>query len=210
MRIHSGEKIEKLIALRQKGYSIQELMESLQMPKTTVWHHVQNVKILPEYLALLKSKRGGSRKRKDIKIIEARSKSLELLSGKDRESILMFSMLYWAEGTKKAFQFINSDGRMIALWLDIVRNIIKIKDSEIRPILRIYTGMNKESCLRYWSKVTKFPKSKFIIRLNDGGKSGKVKYGMCRIEVKKSSNLLKLVLASIDQICIERNIQMSS
>ena len=95
---------------------------------------------------------------------------------------------------------------MIILWLNILLNIIGISDDRITPVMRIYSGMNKKVCLNYWSKITKFPKSKFVIRFNDGGKSGKTKYGMCRIEVKKSGDLLKLALSVIDEVCREYGI----
>lgn len=206
MRVHKIEKIEKLKALRQKGYSINELARELGIPKTTVWHHIQKIEVLPEYKKLLKSKRGGSKKLKESRLVEAKKISDKLLIGKNRELVVIFAMLYWAEGTKKAFQFINSDGRMINLYLYILRNVIGITDNQITPIMRIYTGMDKNLCLEYWSRVTRFSKSKFIIRINDGGASGRAKYGMCRIEVKKSGNLLKLVLSLINQICHEHGI----
>lgn len=206
MKVHTKDKIEKLKLLRQKGYSINELVLELKIPKTTIWHHIQKVEVLSQYLPALKSKRGGSKRRRETRLNEARVRASILLNGKDRELVTMFAMLYWVEGTKKAFQFINSDGRMIALWLKVLRDIVKVPDNQVVPVMRIYTGMDEKICLDYWSKITQFSKSKFIIRLNDGGKSGKTKYGMCRIEVKKSSNLLKLVLSLIDQICIERGI----
>ena len=206
MRIHTKDKIVKLKLLRRKGYSINDLVFELQIPKTTVWHHVHKIKLSQKYISIIKSKQGGSKKLRDSRLVEANIRSINLLKSSDRESILIFAMLYWAEGTKKAFQFINSDGRMIMLWLNILRNIIGVSDDKITPVMRIYTGMNKKVCLSYWSKITKFHRSKFIIRLNDGGKSGKTKYGMCRIDVKKSGNLLKLVLSMINQVCIEYDI----
>src|SRR6185503_20966286 len=112
MRVHTEDKIKKLKILRRKGYSINEIVFELKIPKTTVWHHIQKVKVPLEYLSLLRSRQGGSKKRKESKLFEAKIRSVNLLKSVDRESVLMFAMLYWAEGTKKnAFQFINSDGR---------------------------------------------------------------------------------------------------
>ena len=181
-------------------------MSELGIPKTTVWHHIRDVVVSPKYVTLLKSKRGGSKKRKELNISQANIYSKRILKGNNRELAVIFAMLYWAEGTKKAFQFINSDGRMVALWLKVLRDVIGVSNNQMNLIIRIYTGMDKKLCLAYWSKITGFHKSKFIVRLNDGGKSGKVKHGMCRIEVKKSGNFLKLVLSMIDQICAEYGI----
>jgi len=206
MRVHSVDKINELKLLREKGYSINEIVSKLHIPKTTVWHHIKKVIVLSKYLSVLKSKRGGSKIRKESRLLEAKIYSAKLLKSKDRESVLMFAMLYWAEGAKKRFQFINSDGRMIILWLSVLRDILKISNNDIVPVMRIFTGMNKIVCLKYWSKITEFPSSKFVVRYNDGGTSGRTKYGMCRIEVKKSGNLLKLVLAIINEVCMERDI----
>ena len=64
MKIHSSEKLKKLKKLRKKGYSINELVRELSIPKTTVWHHVHNIKIAPKYISLLRSKIGGSHQKK--------------------------------------------------------------------------------------------------------------------------------------------------
>src|SRR3989344_270756 len=195
MRVHSLDKINKIKSLRRRGYSINEIVSKLHIPKTTVWHHIQKVIVSSKYLSTLKSKRGGSKIRKELKLLEARLYSKDLLKSNNRESILLFAILYWAEGAKKSFQFINSDGRMVALWLAVLRGVLKVSDNDIVPVMRIFTGMNRASCLKYWSSITGLPSSRFIIRYNDGGTSGRTKYGMCKIEVKKSGDLLKLVLA---------------
>ena len=53
--------------------------------------------------------------------------------------------------------------------------------------------MSSEACLKYWSENLKVDQSKFILRYNDGGISGKAKYGICRITLKKGSRILKLM-----------------
>ena len=45
--------------------------------------------------------------------------------------------------------------------------------------------MSSEACLKYWSENLKVDQSKFILRYNDGGISGKAKYGICRITLKR-------------------------
>lgn len=205
MRVHSIEKIEEMKTLRRRGYSINELVEKLSVPKTTVWHHVHNVRILPKYALLWKSKRGGSAKRKQNNLKKAGERAEELLKGPDRELVVSIAMLYWAEGSKKVCEFINSDGRMIKLYLDILKNIFNIPNKGIKPTMRIFTGMDKKQCLNYWSQITGIPKKEFVIRFNDGGTKGKTKYGMCRITVKKGGNVLKLIRSLIEKIIEEKN-----
>jgi len=200
MQIHSLLKIKKLKKFRKQGYSINELVEKLQIPRTTVWHHVHSVKVLPKYVALLNAKRGGSTKRKQRNWEAAREAASRLLRSPDREFAIVFSMLYWGEGSKNTCEFINSDGKIIQVYLKILRKVFKINKDLIKVTIRIFSGMNRTKCLNYWSGITQIHKSKFLVRLNDGGTRGKTKYGMCRITVRKGSGTLKLIHSLIEQI----------
>ncbi|KPJ55923.1 hypothetical protein AMJ49_06085 [Parcubacteria bacterium DG_74_2] len=200
MRVHSIEKIEKLKKLRKKGLSINEIVRELSVPKTTVWHHIQDVQVSAKYVPILRAKRGGSAKRKEKNLKEAQKCAQKLLQGPNRDILIMIAMLYWGEGTKKVCEFINSDGKIIKSYLTGLRKVFNIPEKSIKPTIRIYAGMNKKECLNYWSCVTKIPKHKFTIRFNDGGTKGRTKYGMCRITVKKGGNFLKLIKSLIDQI----------
>lgn len=203
MRIHSIEKIKELKRLRRRGLSINELVERLSIPKTTVWHHIRAVRILPQYALILKSKQGGSAKRKEKNWEQAKKYAQDLLQSPSRDFIIILAMLYWGEGSKRGCEFINSDGRIIRSYLIILRKILKIPENTIKPTMRIFSGMDKKECLSYWSKITEIPKDKFFIRFNDGGKRGKTRYGMCRITIRRGSNTLKLIRSSIDQIFSE-------
>lgn len=195
--------------MRRKGYSINELVAELSIPKTTVWHHIQAVKVLPEYATILKAKRGGSTKRFMRGVEEAQERAKEILRGPYREQIIALAMLYWGEGHKKSCEFINSDGSMIELFLNILRNAFEVPEQAIKPTMRVFDGMNQDACLSYWSQITGIPKAKFKLRLNDGGTRGRTKYGMCRITVRKGSKLLKLFHALINQIKTEMQIMPS-
>lgn len=199
MRIHSADKIKKLKQLRRRGYSINELVKELSIPKTTVWYHIQGVRVMPKYISILRAKQGGSAKRTAMYWQKAQDHAQELLQSKYRELAIAAAMLYWGEGTKKSCEFINSDGRMIKIYLFLLKKAFDVKTEDIQPTLRIFSGMDRAECLDYWSKVIKIPKHKFIIRLNDGGTRGRTKYGMCRITIRKGGNSLKLIQSLIDQ-----------
>ncbi len=197
MKTHADSIIKKIKILRNLGYSINELVKKFSIPKTTIWYHVHNIKISSKYISILNSKRGGSRKRKEKNWEMAKKYAEKLLQSAKREYMIALAMLYWGEGSKKKCEFINSDGRMIKLYLEILMDSLKIEKERIIPIMRIFSGMEKEKCLSYWSKITGFSKNKFIIRFNDGGTKGRTKYGLCRISVKKGGNILKIIQLSI-------------
>ena len=122
-----------------------------------------------------------------------------MLSGPNRELSIVVAMLYWGEGSKKVCEFINSDGNMIQIYLRVIREILGVSEDRIRPTLRIFTGMSENKILNYWANVTRVPKSRFLVRLNDGGTKGNTQYGLCRITVRKGHYFLKLFHALIDQ-----------
>lgn len=200
MKIHRLGKIKKLKRLRQKGYSINELVAKLSIPKTTVWYHVQGVSILPRYVTLLKSKRGGSKERKQKNLEIAKEKAGYILNSPYREHAIALAMLYWGEGSKKSCEFINSDGKMVQFYIKILKKLFNISEDDIKITIRMFSGMNQRECLNYWSYITNIPKNKFCIRINDGGTRGRTKCGMCRITLKRGSKVLKIIHSLIEQI----------
>lgn len=202
IRKHSQKTIGELKRLRLEGYSIDELVEKFSIPKSTIWHHVGKIKISDDHRRRLRSQQGGSAKIKELNLVKAREKAKDMLSlsNPHRELLIIISMLYWAEGSKKVCEFINSDGRMISIYLYIIRNILKIKEEHIKPTMRIFSGMDESECLNYWSEITGIPKNNFLIRLNDGGIKCRTKYGMCRITIRKGHASLKLLLSLIDLV----------
>lgn len=203
MRVHSTTKIRQLKKLRKRGYSINELVAALSIPKTTVWHHIRGVQVLPKYVDFLKAKQGGSHKRAQERWEKADQYARRLLASPKRDFAITLAMLYWGEGSKKVCEFINSDGNMIRCYLFILREMLGITSENIRATMRIFSGMDQSECLRHWSGATGFPREKFIVRFNDGGTRGRTKYGMCRITVKKGANTLKVIHSLINQLSNE-------
>lgn len=203
MRKHSNEKIKEIKNLRREGYSINDIVAKTGVPKTTIWHHIHNIKLSPKHIALIKMKQGGSKIRSQNEWLKSREQAREVLSGGNKYPCALMAMLYWAEGNKEAFAFTNTDGKMIKLCLIILKKYFKIKETDIKLTLRIFTNLNRNKCLRYWSEATELPKNKLIIYLNDGGTRGKAQYGICRLTVKKGGYLLKLMNSLINNITDE-------
>ncbi len=198
---YQKEIIEKLKKLRKKGHSINELVSLFSIPKTSVWYHVHKVVVSPKYINVLRAKYGGSKKRSQQNWINARVLAKKLIKGPQKHLAIAIAMLYWGEGSKKVCEFINSDGKMIQIYLTIIRKGFGIPEKMIKPTMRVFSGMNKGECLQYWSKTTKIAKHRFVIRMNDGSTSrGKTKYGMCRITILKGQFTLKIIHSLIDQI----------
>ncbi|PIP32304.1 hypothetical protein COV53_02810 [Candidatus Gottesmanbacteria bacterium CG11_big_fil_rev_8_21_14_0_20_37_11] len=187
--------IDKMIDLREHGYSLSEIKHITGKAQSTVYRYIKNVKILPEYISVWESKRGGSykiKRRKEESAFEDGKKLIGKLS--NREKLLFLCALYWAEGSKKDFGLSNTDPGLIQVFVSNIRELLNIEDSRLRISIRIYEDLDKDKCLSYWSKIVGIPKDKFVsVNILSGKKKGKLEYGMCRIRVSKGGDILKKI-----------------
>jgi hypothetical protein len=190
------EEIEKIKFLRSQGHSLPEISTALQIPKTTVFHHIRGVQVLPEFISEWAGKRGGSKKKKLRREATAFEEGKLLISTlSDKEKLLFISALYWAEGSKRDFGLSNTDPELIRTFISGLREIFKISEDRFRISIRIYEDLDKEKCLNYWSDIVSIPKEKFLkVDVLSGKKTGKLEYGMCRIRVTKGGELLKKIV----------------
>lgn len=98
----------------------------------------------------------------------------------DKEAAIIISMQYWAEGSKKDFTFCNTDPEMIRTFIICLYRTFKIKPEDLKISLRIYEDLNRNDCLKYWSKVTGIGlNNNTTVNVLVGSKKGKLQYGMC-------------------------------
>lgn len=197
MRVHSREKIEKLKDARKKGMSILDLVKEFSMPKTTIWHHIHDIKLNKSQIRLIKSGQGGSKKRSESQWRDAKMEAERLLKSAEKNFYILFASLYWAEGNKKGFIFTNTDGKMIKLFILILKKYFHIQQGDIKITIRVFSNLNEKRCVRYWSEILDFPKKEMRVYMNDGGTKGKAEYGICRITVKNGGCLNKLITSLI-------------
>ena len=197
---HPVDTVRKIRELRKIGYSISELTSTFSLPKTTVWHYIQGVKIPPKYIKILRSRQGGSALRKLKNWEKATTEAKEIMSSNRKYECSLLAMLYWAEGNNKDFTFTNTNPAMIKIVVGILNKNFGIRIEDLLVTVRYFTGMNKNKCKNYWSETTGVPKKKLKMYYNDGGTRGRSEYGMCRLSVRKSAYLLKVVKSLITNI----------
>ncbi len=194
------EIISKIKLLRKKGYSLPEISRKLKIAKTTVFRYASEVSLSQKYANILKAKRGGSRKIKELKLRRALREAKEFSILSEREKLLFISALYWAEGSKGDFGLSNTDENLIKVFVNGLRQLLKITDDRLAVSVRIYEDLDREKCLTFWSEIVGIPKENFVsVDVLKGKKSGKLAYGMCRVRVRKGADLLKK-LASVNKI----------
>jgi transcriptional regulator with XRE-family HTH domain len=97
--------------------------------------------------------------------------------------------LYWGEGNKKNKNTVrlgNSDPKLIKKFIEFLVKIFNIKKSKLRFGLQIFSDLDEQAILDYWSKELQFPKQMFYKTIiTRTGKSGtykhKSKYGVVTV-----------------------------
>lgn len=128
---------------------------------------------------------------------EARKKASRMVGSLTaKEKLIFLSALYWGEGSKRDFSLTNTDPELIKVFVEGLNGILGIKAEDFRVSIRIYEDLDKEKCLTFWSGITGVPVKKFVnVDILKGKKSGKLKYGMCRLRIRKGGNMLKYLIA---------------
>jgi len=201
-KLLSKETIGKIKLLRQRGYSLPEIKCEVKASHGSIFRHIQGVKILPEYWKEWHGKQGGSIKRMKIReqIAEKKAKN-SIYSLSDKEKMIFLTVLYWGEGSKSDFNLMNTDADLIKIFIKGLREVFNIAKDRFRISIRIYEDLDKQECLKYWSKITGVPAEKFInVDVLHGNKKGKLPYGMCRVRILKGGDMLKYIKALRKQI----------
>lgn len=123
------------------------------------------------------------------------------LSQKEKELKAVAVSLYWGEGYKaknaKNLDFANSDVEMIKVFLKFLRTICNVDSSKLRVYLYCYSNQKPLDLVKYWSKVTKIPVSKFTkpyIRKDfQLSKIGKMEKGLIHVRYYDKKLLLEMM-----------------
>lgn len=193
-----SETVELIKTLRLQGFSLPEIQSHVGIGYGTIFRYVKEIDILPQYKQIWKAKKRGSIKRMIIAKEQAYQKAVKQIhSITDNERLIIFTCLYWAEGSKGDFSFTNTDPEMIRLFVNLIRSL-GVTDDRFKMTLRIYEDLDRQKCIKYWSKITNLEVSN--LNIMNGKKKGKLKYGMCRIRITKGGDMLKYIFALKDQI----------
>jgi hypothetical protein len=125
-----------------------------------------------------------------------------------RELFLIGAALYWAEGGKNQRKtvFINSDPKMILLWIKWVTTCLNIPKERLTCRLEINEIYNSElnNMEKYWSDLTVIPKTQFTKASLKHSQSKKIYqnnsnyHGSLQLTVKKGTNLNYEILGYIE------------
>jgi len=195
----------KVILLRQKGYSYKEIHKKLKVSSGTLSRWCRSVALTDQQKKRLEQKAKKNplvcRKIKEAKLSKesAHRWVADIMEGlnfqNSKDSLLLCGvLLYWAEGTKlnelgyNGLEFTNTDHRIVRVMMSFFRTVLKVPEEKLLAMIRIRQGGNVQAAEKYWSRVTKVPLKRFrrpeILVLSPKSKS-LLKYpnGICRLFV---------------------------
>lgn len=193
--------IKKIKNLRETGHSLNEIKNVLNRGYGTIFRYMKDVPILPEYRDIWKAKRGGSKAKSDRDWEEAKFHASCIIGNLgSTEKMLILSCLYWGEGNKTELSLVNSDPSMIRVILVCLKDL-GLKNYDLKISLRLFEDIDRKKAISFWLKTLLLPKGTITkIDVIKGKKVGKLKYGMCRVRVKKGGKYFKLIMSMIDLI----------
>ena len=173
---HSPELQAKAVARRAEGHSLQEISDQLCVPKNTIQGWVRRVVLTETQRHRLESKaveRAAYGRPLAViawqRKIEAWKQSIEgqvshigpLPFSDSTIAKLTCGLLYICEGAKypttQGVGFANTDPRMIACFLNLLRREFAIDESKLRIRVMHRWDQDGEILREFWSKVTRIP-----------------------------------------------------
>lgn len=214
---------EKARVLRVQGMSLNEIRDTLKIPKSTARYWCRDIS-MPDSLKerlMKKQKIGGliaaeklrkKRIEETERLLNEGIKDIGQLA--PRELFLVGLALYWAEGYRKGneeFGFTNSDPRMVQFMIRWLQEVCDIPKERIR--LRIcINAMHKKrlhAIQQFWYEHTEIPLTQFskptLIKINNKKKylNSSQYFGTLRIKVLKGTAFRRKVMGWLEGIARE-------
>lgn len=166
---------EKALKLRTKGYSLNEISRLLKIYKSTASVWLKDVElnqkaqerlgkrhILGQYKAMRTAK---MKRYLMINKIDAETKnSIKRIKLNKELFKLICSFLFWTEGGKSTDSYVyftNSDPKMVATFVKLLRTSYELDESKFRAMLHIHKYHNEQEVKAFWSKTTNIPLIQF-------------------------------------------------
>ncbi len=171
------KKIEKDKArrLRSQGYSMNEIVRSLKVSKSSVSLWVRDVKLTAQQKSRLSEKghtleaiekRRGVRLRNEFArrqvTFQAATKTIARVS--DRDLFFTGLALYAGEGAKYSrgnVCFYNSDPRLIQIMMSFFKRVCDVRDEKFKGHVLLHPHLDARKAEHYWSKISGIPLSQF-------------------------------------------------
>lgn len=168
---------QKAIELRKQGKTYSEIRRKLRIPKSTLSNWLSKYPLTREQLELLEKTikrnkdlavercRLTKQKKREMRLKrlyqEGRKRLLPLPKG---QFYLSGLLLYWGEGSKSlrsAISLNNTDPKVVKFYLYWLTKALKIPKNKIKVYVHLYSDMDIQKSLEFWSKELKISLNQF-------------------------------------------------
>jgi len=199
MRVEKQNAIE----LRKKGMSYSLISNQLSISKSTLSNWLKDLPYSPNKQVLDRIRHGQGTyglRRRQIRldeISELKLQGIAEVGEMSKRDLWMIGLGLWiGEGSKtmEQIRLVNSDPRVIRLFIRWLREICGLKDENITIAMHLYPDSNELLSMSYWMDITKLPREQFrktqIDRRLDKKvlKTGKTPYGTLHVTVISNNN----------------------
>ncbi|MDO8552604.1 MAG: hypothetical protein Q7S01_03700 [bacterium] len=167
---------KKAMKLRSLGYSLNEISDLLKISKSSASLWLRDVHLSEQARKIISQKREQARLKSALtnhdrllkRLDEAEkfaNETVEMIRIDAKISRITCALLYWCEGEKaksdKTLTFANSDPKLIATFLAMLRMGFEISESKFRVCLHLHDYHNEGKQIAFWSRVTGIPATQF-------------------------------------------------
>jgi predicted transcriptional regulator len=207
---------EQAIQLRKRGKSYSEIKELIGVSKSTLSSWLRDYPLSKKDLVRLRDKnpiriektRVTKRKKREARLKLVKERVLKDIGTCDSNSLLLAGFfLYWGEGGKTSpytISMSNTDPAVLCFFISWLENL-GWKRNRIKVRIQIYSDMNYDKELPYWSKMLGVSKSAFRkpyvkkTKRADMTYKSKHSHGTCNVIVD-NRDLSEYVLQGIEVI----------
>ncbi|MCX6737890.1 MAG: helix-turn-helix domain-containing protein [Candidatus Parcubacteria bacterium] len=208
---------EKALSLRKQGMSYSQIKQILGISKSTLSNWLKDYPLPEKRIKELRDwnqqriercRETKRKKREDRLKITYQKQKKRLFPLTVRELYLGGLFLYWGEGSKTnqwALSVSNSDPSIIKFFIKWVTNSLGVSKDKIKVYLQLYSNMNIEEEIKYWSRELQIPPRQFTRpyikqssseRINHKGSFG---HGTCNARIN-DTRISEQVLMGIKNI----------
>lgn len=172
--VYSLDKKDRAIALRRIGNSLALISRELKISKSTASLWVSDVELDTNAIKKIANLRIVGQQKANFAKEKKKRENQDALNTKVLESLskipvsneylkVLCSLLFWTEGSKSGsfVSFINSDSKMIELFLSTLRSSYKIDEKKLRGLVHIHEYHDENKVKKHWSQVSGIPLSQF-------------------------------------------------
>jgi len=164
---------QKAIKLRLKGMSYNQIRAQVRVSKSSLSLWLKDYPLSEERLRALRDFsevriekfRQTMEKKRDKRFAEAYEKEkLRQLPLSKKEIFIAGLFLYWGEGMKgltRSIGLYNTNPQIVKFGLYWYTKILNIPKSKVKVHLRLYSDMDVEAEINFWSKELKLPVLQF-------------------------------------------------